>query len=132
VAKNPVTGEVKYFVSNAPPKTALTTLLKVAFTRAGIEHLFRLVKTEIGFGHFEGRSYPGLMRHMTLCQLMLLFTAEQTGRLRGEKSRADGGADGRRAEAVEIVLPRSGIEGRLALQRYPDVGGPHCRDRLAA
>jgi len=84
VANNLDTGETKYFISNAPPKTALKLLLKVAFTRAGIEHVFRLVKTEIGFGHFEGRSYKGLLRHMILCQLVLLFVAEQTDRLRQE------------------------------------------------
>jgi SRSO17 transposase len=103
VARNPATGEVKYFVSNAPPKTALKTLLKVAFTRAGIEHLFRLTKSEIGFGHYEGRNYQGLMRHMTLCQLVLLFAVEQTDRLRGEKSGGDGGADG---AGTEHALPR--------------------------
>ncbi len=103
VARNVRTGEVKYFVSNAPPRTALATLLKVAFTRAGVEHLFRLAKTEVGFGHYEGRSYAGLMRHMTLCQLVLLFAAEQTGRLRGEKSGGDGGADG---PGVERAVPR--------------------------
>ena len=103
VARQPRTGEVKYFVSNAPPRTALTTLLKVAFTRAGVEHLFRLAKSEIGFGHFEGRNYQGLMRHMTLCQLVLLFAAEQTGRLRGEKPGGDGGADG---AGVEHAVPR--------------------------
>jgi SRSO17 transposase len=94
VARNIATGEIKYFVSNAPPRTALTTLMKVAFTRAGVEHLFRLAKTEVGFGHYEGRNYRGLIRHMTLCQLVLLFAAEETGRLRGEKSGGDGGADG--------------------------------------
>ena len=98
VARNAATGEVKHFVSNAPPRTALTTLLKVAFTRAGVEHVFRLAKTEVGFGHFEGRSYRGLMRHMTLCQLVLLFAAEQTGRLRGEKPGRDDRADGPRVE----------------------------------
>ena len=106
VARNPATGEVKYFVSNAPPRTALTTLLKVAFTRAGVEHLFRLAKSEVGFGHFEGRSYKGLMRHMTLCQLVLLFAAEQTDRLRGEKPGVDGvdcRADG---SGVEHAVPR--------------------------
>jgi SRSO17 transposase len=108
VAKSDATGEVKYFVSNGPPKTALLTLLKVAFTRSGIEHVFRLAKTEIGFGHFEGRSYKGLMRHMTLCQLVLLFAAEQTGRLRGEKSRPDDRADGPRLEhAVPRLAPAS-------------------------
>jgi len=103
VARQPRTGEVKYFVSNAPPRTALLTLLKVAFTRAGVEHLFRLAKSEVGFGHFEGRNYQGLMRHMTLCQLVLLFAAEQTERLRGEKPGGDGRADG---AGIEHVVPR--------------------------
>ncbi len=94
---------MKYFVSNAPPRTALLTLMKVAFTRAGVEHVFRLAKTEVGFGHFEGRSYAGLMRHMTLCQLVLLFAAEQTGRLRGEKPGRDDRADG---AGVEHAVPR--------------------------
>ena len=103
VARSVRTGEVKYFVSSAPPRTALATLLKVAFTRAGVEHMFRLAKTEVGFGHYEGRSYRGLMRHLTLCDLVLLFAAEQTDRLRGEKSRRDGGAD---RPGAEHAVPR--------------------------
>jgi SRSO17 transposase len=94
VAKNADTGEIKYFVSNAPPKTKLLTLLKVAFCRWNVEHAFRLAKTEIGFGHFEGRSWKGLLRHMILCQAVLLFVAEQTDQLRGEKPGPDDGADG--------------------------------------
>jgi SRSO17 transposase len=94
VARNVETGEVKYFVSNAPPHTALLTLLRVAFCRWGVEHAFRLAKSEVGFGHFEGRSWKGLLRHMILCQAVLLFVAEQTGRLRGEKPGADDGTDG--------------------------------------
>jgi SRSO17 transposase len=85
VAKNQNTGEVKYFISNAPPRTALKTLLRVAFTRANVEHVFRVAKSEIGFSHFEGRSYRGLMRHMILCQIVMTFIAEQTERLRGGK-----------------------------------------------
>ena len=81
--------------------------MKVAFTRAGVEHCFRIVKTEIGFAHFEGRSYKGLSRHMTLCQLVMLFIAEQTAQLRGEKSRSDDGADRAGTEhAVPRVTPR--------------------------
>lgn len=93
VARNLGTGEVKYFVSNAPPKTALKKLLRVAFSRWGVEHVFRLAKSEIGFSHFEGRSYRGLLRHMRLCQLVMTFIAEQTVRLRGEKSRDHDGTD---------------------------------------
>jgi SRSO17 transposase len=104
VARNVQSGEYKYFISNAPPKTALVTLMKVAFTRAGIEHIFRVAKTEIGFSHFEGRNYRGLMRHMILCQLAMLFVAEQTTRLRGGKSGSDDGADGTGIEPLMQTL----------------------------
>jgi SRSO17 transposase len=84
VAWNRATGEYKYFVSNAPPRTRVDLLLKVAFRRSEIEHLFRLAKDQVGLDHFEGRSYVGLMRHMILCQLIILFLAEQTARLNAE------------------------------------------------
>lgn len=85
VARNVATEEVKYFVSNAPPATPLEKLLRVAFRRWNVEHTFRVSKTEIGFGHFEGRNYVALMRHLILCLLVMGFVAEQTDRLRGEK-----------------------------------------------
>ncbi|MCY2927929.1 MAG: hypothetical protein NTV86_00255 [Planctomycetota bacterium] len=84
VAWNRATGEYKYFVSNAPPPTDLELLLRVAFYRADVEHLFRVAKGEVGLSHFEGRSYVGLMRHMILCQLVVLFLAEQTQRINAE------------------------------------------------
>lgn len=103
VARNVSTGEVKYFVSNAPPKTRL---LKVAFSRWGIEHVFRVAKSEIGFDHFEGRTYPGLMRHVVLCQVVMLFIAEQTTRLRGKKSGPVGTDDGADGPGAQHRLPR--------------------------
>jgi SRSO17 transposase len=84
VAWNRATDEYKYFVSNAPPRTDLGLLLRVAFYRADVEHLFRVAKGEVGLSHFEGRSYVGLMRHMILCQLVLLFLAEQAQRINAE------------------------------------------------
>lgn len=92
VARNPATGEVKYFVANAPPDTPLEKLLRVAFRRWHVEHAFRVSKTELGFGHFEGRNYVALLRHMLLCLLVLGFVADHTERLRGEKSGGDAGA----------------------------------------
>jgi SRSO17 transposase len=84
VAWNRATDEYKYFVSNAPPRTDLGLLLRVAFYRADVEHLFRVAKGEVGLSHFEGRSYVGLMRHMILCQLVLLFLGEQAQRIKAE------------------------------------------------
>jgi SRSO17 transposase len=92
VARNTSSGEIKYFISNAPQRTSVKRMLEAAFSRWGIEHLFRVAKTEIGLGHYEGRHYRGLRRHMMLCQLTLLFLAEQTERLRGEKPEVDQGA----------------------------------------
>jgi SRSO17 transposase len=91
VARNVATGEVKYFVSNAPANTPLEKLLRVAFRRWNIEHAIRLGKSELGFGHYEGRHYIGLLRHLMLCLLTMIFVAGQTQRLRGEKSRGNAG-----------------------------------------
>lgn len=102
VAHNLATAEVKYFISNAPADTAVETLLRVAFTRWNVEHVFRVAKSEIGFGHFEGRSYVALMRHMVLCLLVMGFVAEHTDRLRGEKP---GDHDGANLPGAEPALP---------------------------
>jgi len=102
VARNLATGEVKYFISNAPADTPLAKLLRVAFTRWNVEHAFRLAKSEIGFGHFEGRSYVALLRHLILCLIVMGFVAEHTDRLRGEKS---GDHDGAGVPSAEPALP---------------------------
>lgn len=102
VARNLATGEVKYFISNAPADTPVAKLLRVAFTRWNVEHTFRVAKSEIGFGHFEGRSYVALMRHMILCLIVMGFVAEHTDRLRGEKS---GDHDGASVPGAEPALP---------------------------
>src|SRR5262245_12450459 len=68
---------VKYFVSNAPPGTAVETLLLVAFSRWRIERCFEDSKTELGLDHFEGRSYTGLIRHQRLVALAHLFCGDR-------------------------------------------------------
>lgn len=120
VARNPATGEVKYFLSNAPATTPVERLLRVAFSRWNVEHTFRVAKSEIGFGHFEGRSYVALMRHMILCLAVMGFVAEQTDRLRGEKS---GDHDGASMPGVEPTLPD--LAGKSAADNS---AGMHGRD----
>jgi SRSO17 transposase len=90
-ASNDATGEEKFFLSKAPADAAVELLVRVAFRRAGIEHSFRVCKSELGFTHFEGRNYTALLRHLSLCLLALAFVAEHTQRLRGEKPRGDDG-----------------------------------------
>lgn len=120
VARNCQTGQIKYFLSNAPAKTKRLTLLKVAFSRWGVEHVFRIAKSEIGFDHYEGRTYQGLIRHMILCQWMLLFVAEQTDKLRGEKCRVDDGAGGVGGECDRAMLVQSTAWGFTRPHRQSD------------
>jgi SRSO17 transposase len=107
VARNRQTGEVKYFIANAPKRIGLRRILRAAFTRWNVEHVFRIAKGEIGLTHFEGRSYVSLKRHLAWCLLALAFVAVHTVRLRGEKSGGDPGAG----------MP--GVE-----ERVPDVPAP--------
>lgn len=86
VAKNPGTGEIKYFVSNAPPSVSLKRLLEVAFARWHIEKWFERAKQQTGFGAFEVRTYRSLIRHWLASRIAMYFLVCQTRRLRGKKS----------------------------------------------
>jgi SRSO17 transposase len=88
-AQDEATGQEKYFVSNASEQASLATLLRAGFARWNVEHGLRVAKSELGLGHFEGRHYLGLLRHQTLCLLMLAFVAEQATGLRGGKRGGD-------------------------------------------
>ena len=74
--------EIKYFVSNAPVATPLTTVLTVAFARWHVERCFEDQKTELGMGHFEVRNYTSLMRHLALSAVSFLFLAITHGALK--------------------------------------------------
>ena len=102
VARNKKTGEVKYFVSNAPPETDLKTLLVVAFARWHVEKWFERGKQEAGFGAFEVRTYTSLLRHWLSARIAMLFLARQTQRLRGEKSAYHAGAGCRREQCPGV------------------------------
>jgi SRSO17 transposase len=104
--------EVKYFVSNAPPETSLQTLLLVAFSRWHVERCFEDEKTELGFDHYEGRHYLGLLRHQAVTAVSHLFLARVREQWRGEKSRPDGlpAPYGRRGLGA-IVVARSKTGG---------------------
>ncbi len=94
VARNPDTGEIKYFISNAPAGVSLEDLLTAAFARWHIEMWFERAKQEAGFGAFEVRTYRSLLRHWLCSRLAMYFLAAQTQRLRGEKSGDHAGAGG--------------------------------------
>ena len=62
-----------YWLSNLPADTPLRTLVGLAKIRWRIEHDYRELKDGLGLDHFEGRSYLGWHRHVTLTALAQAF-----------------------------------------------------------
>lgn len=84
VARNVLTDEVKYFLSNRVPGernpvtgqwVTLRWLLQVAFGRWSIESCFREGKEELGLDHYEVRGWRCVHRHFFVTQLSHLFCA---------------------------------------------------------
>jgi SRSO17 transposase len=78
VARNVLTGEIKYFLSNrVPGKNGITLrwLLCVAFGRWSVECCFREAKEELGMDHYQVRGWRSVHRHFYLTQLSHLFCA---------------------------------------------------------
>jgi SRSO17 transposase len=62
-----------YWLSNLPLDTPLHQLVRLAKIRWRIEHDYRELKDGLGLDHFEGRSYTGWHRHVTLAALAQAF-----------------------------------------------------------
>ena len=78
VARNVLTTETKYFLSNRVPGRdgwSLRQILRVAFGRWPIEDCFREAKEELGFDHFECRGWRCIHRHFYVTILSQLFCA---------------------------------------------------------
>jgi SRSO17 transposase len=66
-----------YWLSDLPENTNLTELVRLAKARWRIEHDYRELKTGLGLDHFEGRSWIGWHRHVTLAAAAQLFLTQQ-------------------------------------------------------
>jgi len=62
-----------YWLSDLPADTPLRDLVAAAKARWRIEHDYRELKTGLGMDHFEGRSWIGWHRHVTLAAAAQLF-----------------------------------------------------------
>ena len=62
-----------YWLSNIDDDTPLPELVRLAKIRWRIEHDYRELKTGLGLDHFEGRSFIGWHRHVTLAVLAQAF-----------------------------------------------------------
>jgi SRSO17 transposase len=62
-----------YWLSTLPEDTAVGELVRLAKIRWRVEHDYRELKHGLGLDHFEGRSYLGWHRHVTLAVLAQAF-----------------------------------------------------------
>jgi SRSO17 transposase len=62
-----------YWLSTLPPATPIAELVRLAKIRWRVEHDYRELKHGLGLDHFEGRSYAGWHRHVTLAALAQAF-----------------------------------------------------------
>jgi SRSO17 transposase len=62
-----------YWLSSLPEDTPIGELVRLAKIRWRIEHDYRELKTGLGLDHFEGRSFAGWHRHVTLAVLAQAF-----------------------------------------------------------
>lgn len=85
--RNPTTGELKTYLSNAPEDTPATTLVRISGMRWPIETTFEDGKQLIGMGDYQVRSWTGWHHHMTLCILAHFFLVRLRLRL-GDKAPA--------------------------------------------
>jgi SRSO17 transposase len=65
-----------YWLSDLPPDTSLSNLVRLAKSRWRIEHDYRELRTGLGLDHFEGRSWIGWHRHVTLATAAQLFLTQ--------------------------------------------------------
>jgi SRSO17 transposase len=65
-----------YWLSDLPAGTSLRDLVCLAKIRWRVEHDYRELKDGLGLDHFEGRSYTGWHRHVTLTALAQAFCTQ--------------------------------------------------------
>ena len=66
-------GEDRVASPSPPEDTPLPELVRLGKIRWRVEHDYRELKTGLGLDHFEGRTFTGWHRHVTLVTAAQLF-----------------------------------------------------------
>ena len=73
IGEHRMSGEKKYYLANLPAKSDLRTLAATIKARWICEQAHQQIKEELGFDHFEGRSWHGLHRHALMTMIAYAF-----------------------------------------------------------
>lgn len=110
--RNPATGEVKYYLSNAPLDTSIQTFAWLSGIRWPTESCFEEGKQELGMGDYQVRSWTGWHHHMTLVILAHFFLVRLKLRL---KEKAPALTLPQTVLLLQAVLPQPELDADLAL-----------------
>lgn len=91
----------KYYLSNLPARISAKKLIATTHERWAIEQHYRDLKQETALDHFEGRSYPGLHRHMALTALAYTFLEHERRRAKADPMLSIGAV---REAVTEVVV----------------------------
>jgi SRSO17 transposase len=80
----------KYWLSTVDARISFRRLVDIAKMRWRIERDYQELKQEIGLGHYEGRGWPGLHHHGTLCIAAYGFLISERERIPPSGPRAAG------------------------------------------
>ena len=110
------TPRTKYYLVHLPITASLDDLVQLAHQRWAIEQQYQELKDELGFDHFEGRSWPGWQRHAAL--IAVAYTFLQVER--------------QRRPARDLTLPRVRAIIQEILTAHFFVTRPHYLKRMLA
>ena len=65
--------KTRFFYVNLPSTASLAQIVRLAHQRWAIEQQSQELKSELGLGHVEGRTFPGWHHHMVLTALTYHF-----------------------------------------------------------
>jgi SRSO17 transposase len=71
------TGRRKHYLVSLPPTASLRPIVRLAHQRWAIEQHYQDLKTELGFDHFEGRTYPGFAHHVVISAIAYAFLQKE-------------------------------------------------------
>jgi SRSO17 transposase len=94
----------KFYFSNLPAGIAAKKLVAITHERWAIEQHYRDLKQETALDHFEGRSFPGLHRHMALTALAYNFLELERQRSKGSSQLTIGAVREAVTEVVVMML----------------------------
>ena len=126
VGERRASGKRKYYLSNLPADANLRTLASAIKARWVCEQAHQQLKEELGFDHFEGRSWAGLHRPALMTMIASPSSSTDASQLRsGGKKVAEGPPPQPSLPAV-----RQALAVHLMRAQPPAERCPHCRRRI--